>query len=158
MIKVHATNGVVIECETPDLRDVLDSLGEPEKRTAPVIDSSTERTEKAEDPDYLKTKVMWNDKAALLFWNSLHGTQKKLVEYLLHNGGEAATEEVLAAIGLQNRRQLAGILCNITRNAQRETGNQRAYAVNSRVLKDGRSGYYVVMSLQRALGGLMVGN
>ena len=77
---------------------------------------------------------VWDERKAREFWNSLDvwnagGRQKKLLEFLIKNGGRATEDEVRKHLGIRKGQELAGVLANITRNARRETKNGHVRAV-----------------------------
>lgn len=91
---------------------------------------------------------LWNAANAGAFWNSLDarhngGKQKKVLEFLIKKGGRATEEEVRSHLAVKNGQQLAGVLANISRNARRETGYKKAFAVDWK--SDGKGdGFYCI--------------
>jgi hypothetical protein len=71
----------------------------------------------------------WNERRARAFWESLDiwhngGRQKKLLEFLIKNGGRATEGEVWKELSIEKGQELAGVLANLTRNARRETNDR----------------------------------
>jgi hypothetical protein len=69
--------------------------------------------------------AVWNEKRARKLWDSIDvrhggGNQKKLLNFLLSNGGHATEDEVRKHLSIKKGQQLAGILANLSRNARRE--------------------------------------
>ena len=70
------------------------------------------------------SNTVWNEKKARKFWDSLDvrhggGNQKKLLVFLISNGGHATEHEVRKHLGTTGQK-LKGILANLSRNASRE--------------------------------------
>src|SRR5882762_4257948 len=68
---------------------------------------------------------VWNEKKARKLWDSIDvrhggGNQKKLLNFLMSNGGHATEDEVRKHLGIKKGQELAGILANLSRNARRE--------------------------------------
>jgi hypothetical protein len=90
-------------------------------------------------PDTSKTTLnestqVWNATNAGAFWHSLDtrhngGKQRKVLELMIKKGGVATESEVRSHLNLKNGQQLAGVLANISRNARRETRNEKTRAV-----------------------------
>ena len=77
---------------------------------------------------------VWTEKKARHFWDSLDprhngGDQKKLLRFLMDNGGKAHEDEVRKHLGTKKGQELAGILANLSRNARREAKDDDVKAV-----------------------------
>ncbi len=88
----------------------------------------------------------WTEKKARAFWESLDiynngGRQKKLLEFLIKNGGRATENEVWNELNIKKGQELAGVLANLTRNARRET-NDKVRVV--RWARDAKGFYYYI--------------
>jgi hypothetical protein len=73
--------------------------------------------------------VVWNEKRARKLWDSIDvrhggGNQKKLLSFLISNGGHATEDEVRKQLNIKKGQQLAGILANLSRNARREAKDE----------------------------------
>ncbi len=75
---------------------------------------------KASDPEQV-----WSEKKARKLWDSIDvrhggGNQKKLLNFLMSNGGHATEDEVRKHLNIKKGQELAGVLANLSRNARRE--------------------------------------
>lgn len=98
----------------------------------------------------------WNEKRARAFWEYLDvwhngGRQKKLLRFLLDNGGRATEDDVWKHLGVKKGQELAGVLANITRNARRETKNENAKVVGWMRDARGISYYYILEDILQFL-------
>ena|SRR5438874_8469026 len=88
---------------------------------------------------------IWNEETANAFWNSLDrhnngGRQKKLLCFMIKHEGRATAGELLKQLKIDTT-VLRGLLANLTRNARRETGYNKALAVEWATDK---GGYYYI--------------
>jgi len=89
---------------------------------------------------------IWNEATANAFWRSLDpnrngGMQKKLLRFMIKKeDGRATPDELLKYLKINNK-VLRGPLANITRNARRETGYDKALVVE---WATDRGGYYYI--------------
>jgi len=72
---------------------------------------------------------VWSEKRARKLWDSLDvrhggGNQKKLLTFLIGNGGHATEDEVRKHLGIKKGQELAGVLANLSRNARREAKDE----------------------------------
>ncbi|SRR6266851_6072567 len=98
----------------------------------------------------------WNEKKARAFWDYLDvwnngGRQKKVLHFLINNGGRATEDEVWKHLGVKKGQELAGVLANITRNARRETKNPNAKVVGWMRDAKGISYYYILEDILQLL-------
>lgn len=99
---------------------------------------------------------VWNEKKAREFWNSLDvwhggGRQKKLLRFLVKNGGRATENEVWTFLGIKKGQELAGVLANITRNARREAKDDDVRAVTWEFDDQNECHYYIPEDLLQFL-------
>lgn len=90
---------------------------------------------------------VWNEKKARSFWNSLDirhggGRQKKLLQFLMSNGGRTTEDDLQKHLGIKGQK-LAGVLANLSRNARREAKDDDVKVVVR--IYDGKGGriYYI---------------
>jgi hypothetical protein len=88
---------------------------------------------------------VWSDETVRAFWNSLDrrhngGRQQKLLRLMVKQEGKATLNEVTQHLKVEPSK-LRGVLANITRNARRETGFEKALVVD---WANEKGGYYFV--------------
>jgi|SRR5579859_1890310 len=91
---------------------------------------------------------VWTEKRARAFWDSLDplnggGKQKKILLFLIENGGRATEKEVWKHLDIEKGQELAGVLANITRNARREAHDDEIRAVQW-AYSDKHDAYYFI--------------
>jgi len=90
---------------------------------------------------------VWNEKRAREFWDTLDvrhagGKQKKLLRFLIDNGGRAKESDVRKLLGIKKGQELAGVLANLSRNARREAKDDDVKVV-VRIYDEGVRTYYI---------------
>jgi hypothetical protein len=90
---------------------------------------------------------VWTEKRARRLWESLDprhdgGDQKKLLRFLIENGGRAKEGDLRKHLGIKKGQELAGVLANLSRNARREAKDDDVKAV-VRVYEHGIRVYYI---------------
>jgi hypothetical protein len=90
---------------------------------------------------------LWTEKRARHLWESLDprnngGDQKKLLRFLIENGGRGKEGDVRKHLGIRKGQELAGVLANLSRNARREAKDDEVKAV-VRIYEQGVRVYYI---------------
>jgi hypothetical protein len=94
--------------------------------------------------------ALWSLQKVTELHKHIRGDQKKIVEFLMSRGGKATRKDLQDHLGFPRGPKLAGVLANITRNAQRITKYKDAKFVEKfEEEKNGKliRGYYIPQAL-----------
>ncbi len=135
-MKATLSNGTVLDGSVEEISAALKAL----QSTSPNGTQAHSGIAHTASPP---SSSVWTEARVRALWSWLYGNQKKLVQFLLDNGGKGTIEEIMKALSLKKGNEVAGLLSCITRNARRETEYRHAEVITWRTNPSGHWHYVI---------------